>query len=278
MKTALITGATDGIGKALALRLAQDGYSLHIIGRNEERGVAAINSLNKIAPQGHHQFFAVDLASIAANKAFLAEYKQTYKQLDLLILNANAVSKKLSLSADGVETTFAVGFVSRYLFSIALEPLLTAATKDSRVVHIGDARAAKKLNPEPIFCNNYGIAKATLHSYSADSVLAYGINTFGHSNIPHEVYMPGMVRTKQLDVYGSLIGTISRWFAKEPETVADIFATHLKNTRAKDAWASYFNEGKKGKMGKTVTNEQEWQKVIGVAQRITGVCLNANTW
>lgn len=70
---ALITGATDGIGKAVALELTRNGYTVHILGRNLERGAAVLNMLKEISPEKDHHLYFVDLATIASCNQFLAD-------------------------------------------------------------------------------------------------------------------------------------------------------------------------------------------------------------
>ena len=81
---------------------------------------------------------------LAETRRFLDEYVSAHQALDLLILNANAVTRKVSLTVDGIETTFAVGYMSRYLFSLKLNALL-AAGNQARVVHVGGTLLASDI-------------------------------------------------------------------------------------------------------------------------------------
>jgi len=139
MKTALITGATHGIGRALAISLAKRGYEIHVVGRNASSGEAVLNKLKEVNPKGEHRLFLLDLASIKSNKEFLKEYTVKYKKLDLLVLNANPLPKNLKITEEGHDEIFGVGYLSRYMFSIELNDLLSKSDI-SRVMHMGDAR------------------------------------------------------------------------------------------------------------------------------------------
>lgn len=64
MKVALITGITDGIGKATALALAKAGWEVHGTGRSNEKAEAVLTSLKSLNPHGVHQVFCFDLSDI----------------------------------------------------------------------------------------------------------------------------------------------------------------------------------------------------------------------
>jgi NAD(P)-dependent dehydrogenase (short-subunit alcohol dehydrogenase family) len=70
-KIALITGSTDGIGKATAIELAKVGYTVHIHGLNAERGRKVLETLRHINANKDHKLFLVDLSTINFNKQFL---------------------------------------------------------------------------------------------------------------------------------------------------------------------------------------------------------------
>ncbi len=84
MGTALVTGATSGIGRATALRLARDGWEVVVHGRNPERGNEVVHDIE--AEGGRARFVAADLSDLAAVRALVVEVGV----VDVLVNNAGA--------------------------------------------------------------------------------------------------------------------------------------------------------------------------------------------
>src|ERR1700692_4464508 len=82
--TALVTGATSGIGRATALRLARDGWEVIVHGRNAERGAEVVDSIGAAGGQG--RFFAANLSDVDEVRALVGQVGA----VDVLVNNAGA--------------------------------------------------------------------------------------------------------------------------------------------------------------------------------------------
>jgi NAD(P)-dependent dehydrogenase (short-subunit alcohol dehydrogenase family) len=79
MKTAIVTGASTGIGKATAIELGKRGYGVGIVGRNKERLVET----EKLV--GQAESFVCDLSDVAQVNSLIQNVRERYKHLDVLI-------------------------------------------------------------------------------------------------------------------------------------------------------------------------------------------------
>ena len=123
-KTMLITGATDGIGKAPAQALAMQGHTVILHGRNAARGQAAVDELKKAAGHDRVDFMAADLSSLREVRQLAAAVQAKYEQLHVLINNAGVFMNERQLTEDGFEMTFAVNHLAPFLLTQQLLPLL----------------------------------------------------------------------------------------------------------------------------------------------------------
>jgi NAD(P)-dependent dehydrogenase (short-subunit alcohol dehydrogenase family) len=140
-KTILITGATDGVGRRVALDLGEAGARLLIHGRDRDRAETLIDELARLGNRDV-RFYRADFASLAEVRSLAEAVRRDEKRLDVLISNAGigtAVGgRERRLSADGHELRFAVNYLAGFLLVRLLLPLLRAATP-SRVVNVASA-------------------------------------------------------------------------------------------------------------------------------------------
>jgi len=134
-RVAIVTGGTDGIGRATAQGLAQLGARVIIVGRDFEKGAAAAAHLNQICGAARVEFLRTDLASLAAVRTFAGELLRRLDRLDLLINNAGVYIEERATSADGFEMHFAVNHLAPFLLTNLLLDRLRA-TPGSRVVNV----------------------------------------------------------------------------------------------------------------------------------------------
>jgi NAD(P)-dependent dehydrogenase (short-subunit alcohol dehydrogenase family) len=139
-KTILITGATDGLGRALADRLAADGHALILHGRDAAR---LERTAGQIA-ESHHvprpRTVLADLAELAQVRRLAAEVRDATTRLDVLVSNAGIGSgepdgRTRRVSADGYELRFAVNHLAGFLLTLELLPLLRASAP-ARIVNV----------------------------------------------------------------------------------------------------------------------------------------------
>ena len=141
-KTVLVTGSTDGLGRALALALAAEGAHVIVHGRNHERGEAVVEQIHADG-QGSARFIAADFASLQAVRDFADTVARDYPRLDLLVNNAGVAFGRGSprrTSEDGHELQFAVNYLAGWVLVNRLRPNLAAASP-SRVVNVASGSA-----------------------------------------------------------------------------------------------------------------------------------------
>ncbi|MER8160825.1 SDR family NAD(P)-dependent oxidoreductase [Streptomyces sp. NPDC094472] len=135
MASILITGATNGLGLALAEELAEAGHQLLLHGRDPQR-------LAPIAQRLGAEEYIADLSALAETQRLAAEVAARHARLDVLVNNAgvgftwNGTTR--SMSADGYEQRLAVNYLSPVLLTRELLPLLRAGSP-SRIVNIASA-------------------------------------------------------------------------------------------------------------------------------------------
>ncbi|HEY3977463.1 MAG TPA: SDR family NAD(P)-dependent oxidoreductase [Streptosporangiaceae bacterium] len=135
--TVLITGATDGLGRALAQRLAADGARLLLHGRDAARLAAAAAEIGGAAPP---LTFTADLAELAQVRQLAADVRGATGRLDVLVSNAGIGSgmpagRERGVSADGYELRFAVNYLAGFLLTLELLPLLRRSAP-ARIVNV----------------------------------------------------------------------------------------------------------------------------------------------
>ncbi len=125
-KTALVTGATGGIGLWTALGLARAGAAVTIVGRSPERLADAAGWIAERAHGSRPEVERADFTSLKAVRGLADRLAARLDRLDVLVNNAGLMTTSRQLSADGYEMTFAVNHLAPFLLTRCLLPLLRA--------------------------------------------------------------------------------------------------------------------------------------------------------
>jgi len=136
--TILVTGSTDGIGKATAQALARQGQRVLIHGRDAGKGRTVLGEIRKETGNGALDLFTADLSSRKGIRSLAAEVEDRYEHLDVLINNAGVYQPERVLTEDGLEMTFAVNVLTPFLLSRLLMPLLEPGAP-ARIVNIASS-------------------------------------------------------------------------------------------------------------------------------------------
>ena len=115
-KVCLVTGVTQGIGRAAALSIAKHGPKMVLVARDAKRGGEVADEI-KAAGNPNVELMVADLSSQADIRRLAAEFKARYQQLHLLVNNAGAVYTERQLSKDGIELTWALNHLGYFLLT-----------------------------------------------------------------------------------------------------------------------------------------------------------------
>jgi len=133
-KTILVTGATDGLGLAVARRLAELGAGVLVHGRNPQKLERVLAGMPAGHSSGPHGYLA-DLSSLEETRRLARDVAGEHEGLDGLVNNAGIVERERRLSADGHELVLAVNHLSHFLLTLELLPMLRTA-RSPRVVNV----------------------------------------------------------------------------------------------------------------------------------------------
>jgi NAD(P)-dependent dehydrogenase (short-subunit alcohol dehydrogenase family) len=173
-QTILITGATSGLGLALAQALAERGATVLLHGRDNQRGKAVLDDIRQETGNGKLQFYCADLASLQQTAELARLIAAEQPRLDVLVNNAavgfGKDSSKREMSQDGYELRFAVNYLASRLLTQGLLPKLKASIP-ARIVNVASVGQAP-LNFDDIM-SEHGYSGVTAYRQSKLAMVAW---------------------------------------------------------------------------------------------------------
>lgn len=140
-KTAVVTGATGGLGYETARMLAEHGARVILAGRNAGKGASALAAIRANAPKADIAFEMIDLGSLASVATFSDQLLTTGTPVDILVNNAGVMTPPTrQTTSDGFELQFGTNYLSHFALTARLMPLLMAAPA-ARVVSLSSVAA-----------------------------------------------------------------------------------------------------------------------------------------
>jgi NAD(P)-dependent dehydrogenase (short-subunit alcohol dehydrogenase family) len=152
-KTCIITGATGGIGLETARRLGALGARLVLVGRNRDKGNAAISRLRAEVPGVAVEMHHADLSRPDEIRRLADALLKTASRIDVLVNNAGAVFANRNTTPDGLELTFALNHMGYFRLMALLRDRLIASAP-ARVVNVAsEAHRGSHLDFEDLQCS-----------------------------------------------------------------------------------------------------------------------------
>ncbi|MGL4230164.1 MAG: SDR family NAD(P)-dependent oxidoreductase [Casimicrobium sp.] len=232
-KTALITGANRGIGRATALRFAQAGFHVIVSARDTAKLSEVVSAIESAG--GSAESLALDVSSAASIARAAQTVAAKHKKIDALVNNAGIFlgynDTALTAKASDIEQSIQVNAMGPLLLTQALAPLLRAADA-ARVVNVSSAAGslAEITNPDSIYGATegapYRLSKVMLNGVTA--VLAKALRADG---IKVNSMCPGWTKT---DMGGE-------GAPNSPEQAA-VVALRLATLPADGVTGGFFNE------------------------------------
>ena len=134
----LITGSTDGIGKLVGIKFAEQGHKVYLHGRNPQKLANVVSEIKEETKNEKIKGFVADFSDLDAVKQMTQEIKQILSKIDVLINNAGVYNSSKSQNSDDLDMRFAVNYLAPFVLTNELIPLLKKA-ESPRIINLSSA-------------------------------------------------------------------------------------------------------------------------------------------
>ena len=274
--TVLITGGTSGIGKATAVALAAKDANVVIVGRNQERGEAAVEEIRARSHSESVELLLADLSVQSEVRRLAGEFQERHDRLDVLANNAGLVQSKRTETPDGLETTLAINHLAPFLLTnLLLERLeqsvpsrvITVSSEAQRwgTMDFEDMQSRRKYRGFPV----YGMTKLAniMFTYElAERLKGTGVT----ANCLH----PGPVGTN----FGqnnkgpmTLFFRTFKPFMRSPEQGADTLVWLASSPEVDGVSGKYFSDRKEIEAKKVAYDPVARRRLWEISEELTGL-------
>jgi retinol dehydrogenase 14 len=243
-RTALVTGATGGIGLALAGALAATGAKVAIVGRETERLAAAIQAVGERATSPAVGGFLADLSVQADVRRLAEEVAAGLPQLNIVVNCAAVYAQRRTVTADGLETMFATNYLAPFLLTNLLRDQLTAnaparvlvlTAPSTTRLDFEDLQSERRFRPLTAF----GASKA------AELLFTFELaRRWEGSGVVVNAVHPGLARTNLMREASAPIRWISRLVSAPPERAAAAIVPLVLAPEFAERTGRFFSKGR----------------------------------
>lgn len=244
-KTVVITGATSGIGKVAAEKLAEMGARLVLIARDKSRGEETLARLRQVGPGASHSVHYADLSRVAEMKRVGAEIAAAEQRIDVLINNAGALFASRHVTEDGLELTFALNHMAYFLLTEGLRDRLRASAPARIINTASDAHKGQHLDFNDLQSAKdyrgfrvYGRSKLCNILYTRELA-----RRLAGTGVTANSLHPGFVATRFGDESGGMLSfgvRVAKYFAITPEKGAETIVYLASSNDVAGVTGKYF--------------------------------------
>jgi retinol dehydrogenase-12 len=224
-KVCVITGATSGIGYAIAKGLAAENTDLILIARTHEKGQAVVAQLKK-ETGNTARYYVADLSSQRQVREAGSAIRSDHPVIDVLINNAGVVASKRELTEDQIEKQFAVNHLAYFFLTHVLYRSI-ARSENGRIINIAsDSHHEGNIHFDNInLTNKYNPLRAYGQSKLANVLFTFELHRIKpESKISVYCVQPGLVNTdigvKNTNLLHAFVWKVRRLFGMSPEEAA----------------------------------------------------------
>jgi retinol dehydrogenase-14 len=275
-KTVLITGGTSGIGKATAVAMAAMGANVVVVGRNQERGGAAVEEIKAQSHNESVELMLADLSVQAEVRGLAEEFLERHDRLDVLVNNAGLVQSKRTETPDGIETTLAINHLAPFLLTNLLlgcleqsapSRVITVSSEAQRwgTMNFEDMQSRRKYRGFPV----YGMTKLANIMFTYE--LAERLDGTGvGANCLH----PGSVGTNFGQNNRGAMALFFRTFKpfmRSPEQGADTLIWLASSPEVDGVSGKYFSDRKEIEAKKVAYDPAARRRLWEISEDLTGL-------
>jgi retinol dehydrogenase 12 len=223
-RVALVTGAASGIGRATSIGLAREGVTVVLLVRNSERGQQALRDVRVSVPNAKVEMLECDLASQSSIRDAARRFVAGNDRLDVLVNAAGVFVKEKTLTAEGIELTFATNYLSYFLLTHELLTLLRTSAP-ARVVNLASKYGRTKIDFDDLqrLRTPYSYLKSTPRTMLARVLFTQELaNRLNGTGVVANAVHPGLVaKTRLLQDTRGPFKWFTDTFGSTPEKGAD---------------------------------------------------------
>lgn len=261
----LVTGATDGLGRAVASELAGQGATLLLHGRSEERGERTLAEITAQTGNDKLAYYRADFESLSEVRGLAERIQNEQARLDVLVNNAAlGIDPVRRVTHDGHEATFQVDYLAPYVLSYVLEPLLIASAP-SRIVNVVSAGQAAINFGDVMLERSYDGMQAYCQAKLAEIML-----TFDRAA---ELSGSGVTVNCVHPAFNMPTKIVTHMFTPQSEVADGVRSTvHLiTDPGLEKVSGRYFNQTREATAHPQAYDDRARTRLRAIAQQLTGV-------
>jgi NAD(P)-dependent dehydrogenase (short-subunit alcohol dehydrogenase family) len=274
-KIVLITGASQGIGKATALGLGRMGARLCLVVRDPEKGKAVAA---QIEAEGNRQVevLCADLASQADIKRLAAEFDARHDRLDVLVNNAGAIFPTRKLTVDGIEQTFALNHLAYFMLTCLLRDKLKASAP-ARIINVSSAaHGSGRIDLDDLGGErSYGLMRAYAQSKLANVLFTYELaRRLAGTGVTSNCLHPGVVSTgfgRAEEGWFKLVVRLVTPFMMNEDKGAETSIYLASSPEVEGVTGAYFVRRKRRRSSKLSYDAELARRLWEASEKMTGV-------
>ena len=270
-KTAVVTGATSGIGEVVAKELARRGARVLVVGRDPARTAVILAALPPPA-SGAHAAHLADLSRLSEMRRLAADIAAAEPAIDLLINNAGGMFPERRVTEDGWERTFAVNHMAYFVVTLGLLDRLKAAPAGRIVVTASRMHATATLDFDDLQNERkYSTYLAYSRSKLCNILFARALARRLGSGVTCNALHPGFVATRFGDDDTSPMGVIFKWMkviAMSPQDGAKTTLHAATSEEGGRLTGAYFVKSKPAQPSPAARNDADGERLWAITEAL----------